>query len=292
MDIKQSTAKMVELAKKHPTISGAIILLVVFLGYIAYKRSGQSGDEDETMSDPAVSQDMGSGMFGGGGSGGGGVPDFTGGGDPAEVLGTGGGGGLENVFSGGGGGGGSSYVPDYSIPDVFTSYDVSPTYTPPANIPIESYVPATGMSGAVQAILPSANLATQSTIVKQVEKTASVAAQKPSPGVAKVNSQAPKSQPAPKKTESKPAKSSKGKTPAELVGKGKNFTGYYLGIYYVLGYPLLDAGTASSSVSTGGLGSSGQQQAAAWLAAHPTGMANTPKKEPKKTVPKPKNVVK
>jgi len=197
-DVKEQIQRIVTLAKKHPYIAGGAVLGVVGLGYLAYKNGGGSGG-----SDGSATEDVSAGI------------DTSGTTNPLV-------------------GGGVSDVPVYSSP--------SPVY--PSTQPDISNgsdgsggggggsSPTKGMNEKTAASLPSANIPE----IISVDDGPSIT---PKPKTVTVSQSVKKDTSVVKKSNVKNGgrQEAMNETPAQQHGKGRLFTGFIDGQYYILGYP-------------------------------------------------------
>jgi hypothetical protein len=227
MDVQEITAKVTALVKKHPYLAGAAILLVVVLGYLGYKKAGAGGSADSAPVDTSVSQDFGSG--GSGGSGETGTSTLpsdlfsqlypTQQAEPAQV----------DTSGGGNFGGGGNVNPA----------DFGGSYVPPADSgyvpPVSSSPTPAQASETLAGGWSAGGLASAASLVSGW--SAGGLAKNPNPVV---------SAPVVISGNSSGSIDKSGWSPARLLGKGQNYTGWIGSQYYEKGYP------NSSSVSAKG----------------------------------------
>lgn len=259
--MKQSLARITAWAKKHPWLAGAIVLGVIVLGYLVYKRSGGGGGSSgETMTAaelPESSTDVSP------------IPSM---GDiPSPVT-----------------GGGSSSTPSSDLDISPSTGQIEPTSfpefasTPPATAGefgggwvapdlgetiSASFAPP---SGAVTETLQSAKglgmakASVTGTLKKEPVKQAS-ALGKTKGGILGGKTQPEDVRPArqatgtttssgviKKFTPKQTPKTRPGRTPAERLGLYWLYTGPYNGFWYSFGYPIGTSASASASGLSGG----------------------------------------
>lgn len=244
--MKESLERIKAWAKQHPYLAGVILLGVLFLAYLAIKRGGGGGGFSSGPIEPAPEPGGKSADLSGLGSGGD-TGTSAGGFSPVETVpayagnGSGNGdgsypGGLEvfapripePVYSGSSAPGNGSIFNGNSL----QSPQLSMLITNPAGDPVKSFHPAT-TSKAREAALAR---------VTQTART---------PEAAKITD--------PKKAsalnapgEQKGKQKNADMTPAQKVGKGRYFTGYWQGVYYIAGYPRTVSAVGTIGTNTGG----------------------------------------
>lgn len=245
--MKESIERIKAWAQKHPYLAAAILLGVGLLAYLAIKRGG------------------GGGGFGGNGSEAAPEPSPTG--ETGLPLGLGSGG--DNGTSGGG------FQPVETSPEQ-TSPAGLEVYTPgPMKYPTIPEISPSGypMLDGSPITSPSMSMLVSSSTGQAVTNEPKAQSMAPKVTSAKVSGLDPKAQSAAKsKPINKgsvsvvgfdPKKASQGlpqttqtqkdgQTPAQKLGKGKYFTGYYNGVYYVLGYPRVVSASGTIGTNSGG----------------------------------------
>lgn len=236
MDLKQSAANIVAWAKAHPWAAAAIIGVVILAAWYAAKSAGAgAGSSGQPVTIDAGSAADGPGQLGSlGGSASGGL---------GSVLGQ-----L-----------GDSASPTPSLPAIPSP---APSLTPGSMFEDLSYTPSPADSFLPEAITPLAgmkagldgagtSLGSLGGRLMDNSHTRSVPAPaapsvKPGKGIGdRVNVNNPLA---------KKGKNTANQTPAMALGKGRHFTGYINGMYYVNGYPVesVNVGGVSSVILPGG----------------------------------------
>jgi len=261
MDIKQSISNVTAWIKKNPWLAGGILVVLILIAYAVSKMKGSGsvptlGEEEEESS----------GFGSGSGSLGGGL--------------------IESIDSASGGV--TQAPPQFSAP-IFDSLprvnalQDEGYFSPGAPLQEAFYQAPTMSNNAVMAqesgLMPSPPFRPAVAAVPAATAKSSnvqlMAAGVPSTVADYVSSQ------------NKPGKGKKSdnkQTPAQKVGKGRNFTGSYLGIYYVLGYPASGSAKAPANpaVKSAGVNSSNTQLMAAGVPSTVAGYISGNKKNKKK----------
>jgi len=210
MDLKQSASNIVAWAKSHPWLAAAIIGGVVLLAYWASKNvgSGSSGGleigpgEDESPLDA------------GGGSAGGGLADVI------SQLGQSASSPSPSPITSS-----PSMTPGSMWEDIAEIPTLSDSFGLPAGIDSPVYTGDAGALARTGLTVPNTSILPGGRVASNAILESGTSGVRPA-------------QPLKKPRRKTPAGGDGNRTPAMLVGKGRHFTGYHLGIYYVNGYPV------------------------------------------------------
>lgn len=228
--MKDSMERIVKWAKAHPYLAGAILIGVVVLAWLTIKRGGfGGGGQSVTQTDQPDTTDSG-------------IPPLS-----SPDLSALGGDTSASIPVPGNGGGGTDSAGNT------TDFDQAPTYN---DIPTGSYAYATGSpvsslsmsSGSLASFgsdaaglgKASAGTAQGKSAAGLGRASAGVATEKKASGIAQAIAARPELATASRNPAASLGKASAGTgsglTPAEKIGKGRNFTGIVNGVRYYMGY--------------------------------------------------------
>ena len=253
MDLKQSFTNIRAWVKEHPYAAVAILGGVIFLGWYASKHA-RAGDGPLSISAPSEAESPATLDSLGGGLGGGGfadiLSDLNTSASPIPTPSP-----VTSIPTMTGAGMGSSLSP---IPSL------SQTFGLPASVSNPVLVSGAGsaqgiatapaglsgpqiLNGITTYTMPGGRAA--SAQILGLEDKAGQKHKAPGKGI---KERVQKNNPLAK------AGKGSGKTPAQLVGKGRFFTGVYQGIYYINGYPITSGPLPGTSTLPGGRAASNQ----------------------------------